>query len=167
MTLRTLLVALVALATIGFVTGTSIERHNARHESAAQLEAEGRTTPRSGESPAAHAAEGARAPATAEAHKELRPLGVDVEAVPFIVVAAAASLALAAAAWRRPRRLGLLAVLALAMLIFGLLDIREVVHQSDESQTALAILAAVVGALHLAAAATAGRMAQLARRPAA
>lgn len=188
MRFRTLLVAMISLATIGFVVGTSIERHNARHESSAQLKAEGTTStdpgggetpaehgaegaktttspsPESGgESPASHAAKGASSPVAMETHKELRPLGINVEAVPFIILAAFASLALAAGAWLRPRWVGMLVVLALAMLIFGVLDIREVAHQSDESQTGLGVLAGAIAALHLAAAVVAGRMAQGAR----
>jgi hypothetical protein len=38
--MRAALVALIAIATLGFVIGTSTERHNAQHESAAQLKAE-------------------------------------------------------------------------------------------------------------------------------
>lgn len=160
MLLRTALVALMVLATAGFVVGTSLERHN------------GTTSPASRETPSEHAAEGARSSestgesAAGETHKELRPLGIDVEAVPFVILAALVSLGLAAGAWLKPHWLGLLIALALAMLVFGVLDLREVVHQRAESQTGLAVLAAAIAALHCAAAGTAGRMAYLARGPA-
>src|SRR5258708_5647430 len=140
MSLRGLLVGLVALATVGFVVGTTIERGNAHHESAAQLKSEGKTP--TGESPAAHAtegtttsesggesatthaAEGPSAPtSTAEQHTELRPLGIDIEAVPFVVLAALASIALAASAWLRPRSLGVLVALIVAMVVFAALDV--------------------------------------------
>jgi DMSO/TMAO reductase YedYZ heme-binding membrane subunit len=49
-------------------------------------------------------------------------------------------------------------VVALVMLAFAVLDIVEVVHQLDESRAAVAIIADVVAALHLAAAGTAGAM---------
>ncbi|HEX7298888.1 MAG TPA: hypothetical protein VF257_07755 [Solirubrobacteraceae bacterium] len=179
---------LIVLATIGFVIGTSIERHNSSHESAAQLRAEGAGSKSAGtgegsESAATHAAEGetkestegAAAPkesgeeahaaethsgTSTESHKELRPLGVDIEAVPFIVLAALASLALAALGWMRPRWLLGLAAIAVAMIVFGALDVREAFHQSDENQTGLVILAAVIAALHFAAAGVAAVMAR-------
>src|SRR6266536_4688601 len=108
LSMRAWLVALIVLATLGFVIGTSIERHSRTHESAAQVRAEGAapksTAPgesgESGESAATHAAE-THSEAKTETHEELRPLGVNVEAVPFIVLAALASLALAALGWAR------------------------------------------------------------------
>jgi NO-binding membrane sensor protein with MHYT domain len=73
---------------------------------------------------------------------------------------------LAAGAWWRPRWFALLAVLAATMVAFAALDVREVFHQSDEARTGLEILASAIALLHLAAAAVAVRMAQLARAPA-
>jgi hypothetical protein len=135
------------------VIGTSVERHNSSHESASQLRSES-----GGESAAEHAAEGATT--HAETHTELRPLGIDIEAVPFVILAALASLALAALGWLRPRRpLGLIAI-ALAMLAFAALDIREISHQADEHSTGLAVLAAAIAALHLGASAIAAAMAR-------
>jgi hypothetical protein len=172
LTLRTLLVGLIVVATVGFVIGTTIERHNAHHESAAQLRSESSGTHAAetgGETPASHAAElGAESPSThaaegagteTEQHNELRPLGVDIEAVPFVVLAALASLALAGLGWARPRWGPGLAAIAVAMLVFGALDIREAFHQSDENQTGLVILAIAIAALHFAAAAVAATMA--------
>lgn len=63
-------------------------------------------------------------------------LGVDVEATPFIVLAALASLGLAFAAWMRPRSPALLLVVALAMLAFDFFSVREVAHQIEESEGA-------------------------------
>jgi hypothetical protein len=177
MGLRALLIGLIVVATIGFVVGTAIERHNSHHESAAQLKSEGKAPASAeggGESAAQHAAEtgtsssesggessptkaaeGASSTGAGEAHKELRPLGIDIEAVPFVILAALASLALAVAAWVRPRSVAVLLILAAAMLVFGVLDIREIFHQDDEGQTGLAVLAGVVAAVHFAAAAVA------------
>jgi Flp pilus assembly protein TadB len=92
------------------------------------------------------------------AHAELKPLGIDIESAPFIALAAAASLLLALGAWLRPRWVLLLVGIALAMLVFAALDVREVFHQSDESRTGLAVLAGFVALLHLGAAAVAGSM---------
>jgi hypothetical protein len=159
--MRAWLAGFIVLATIGFVIGTSIERHNSTHESAAQLRAEGAASHApepGGESAATRAAETARS-TKSETHKELRPLGVNIEAVPFIVLAALASLALAALGYTRPRWLLGLGAIASAMVVLGALDVREAFHQSDESRTGLVILAAVIAALHFAAAGTAGVMA--------
>ncbi len=119
-------------------------------------ESAGRAKAKAAESAAARGAQGA----SRETHAELKPLGVDIEAVPFVVMAALVSLGLAAAAWWRPRWLPLLVVVAGAMLAFTALDVREVFHQNDEGQAGLAVLAGVVAAVHLAAAIVAGVMAR-------
>ncbi len=182
MSLRGILVGLIVLATAGFVVGTTLERTSGenQHESAATLKAEGKTTDahtsegkatsgEGGESPATHAAatgaSGAtRRPTSAKHHAELRPLGVNIEAVPFVTLAALASLGLGLAAYFRPRWTLLLLGVAAATLVFALLDVREVAHQSDENRTGLAVLAGAIAAAHLAAAAVAGAMARHARR---
>lgn len=165
MRLRAVLVVLIVVATAGFIVGTSLERRNAHHEPAAQLKSEvtAPTAEGGGESAEVHAAEGAGSAPPVETHAELRPLGVNIEAVPFVILASLVSLTLAALAWVRPRRVGLLALLALAMILFGALDVREVLHQHDESNVGLALLAAVIAALHLAAAALAGAIRRAAR----
>jgi hypothetical protein len=94
---------------------------------------------------------------------ELKPLGVNVEAVPFVVLAAVASIAVALAAWFRPRMVPLLLAIAGAMLVFALLDVREVFHQSDESRSGLAVVAVVIATLHASAVVVAGMMARGAR----
>ena len=195
--MRAALIALIVLATVGFVIGTSTERHNAHNESAAQLKAErsasgsgtettATTTSESGgETPAEHAAEGGEegepsentstsagtggeTPAehaaeggtrSGEPHKELRPFGIDIEALPFVALAALASLALAALGWARPGLVPGLVAIAVAMFVFGVLDVREAFHQSDEHQTGLVILAVGIAALHFGAAGCAAAMA--------
>lgn len=167
--LRTLLVGTVVLATIGFVVGTSIERSNAHHETAAHVRAEGTAAAAEGasggESTDQHAAEGgAVTSAPAEApHVELKPVGVDIEAVPFVVLASLMSLGLAALGWWRPAWVPGLILIAVVMVGFAALDVREVAHQSDEHQNGLAALAGIIAALHLAAAVIAVTMAV--RRP--
>jgi hypothetical protein len=135
-----LLVALIVAATALFVVGVAIERSSGEtghHEAVAEEGEE------------------------AEAPSESRPLGVDIEAWPFVALAAAASLGLAAAAaWRRPDAPGLALLVALAMLAFAALDVREVIHQLDAEENGLAVLAGAVAALHLAAALVAGGVAR-------
>ena len=162
MSLRAAVVGLIVLATIGFVVGTTIERNSkeshpetpaaARSEGSSESHAEG------GESEAKRAAESGGAGESAhaggqETHGEFQPFGVNIEAVPFVVLAALVSLGLAAAVWTRPRTLAVLGVVAAAMLVFAALDVREVFHQVDESRTGLAVLAGAIAGLHLAAAA--------------
>jgi len=75
-----------------------------------------------------------------------------------LLVAVAVSGGLALAAWRRPRASGLLLAVAAVLLLATVLDVRELVHQLDESRTGLAVLAGVVAALHAAAAGVAVAM---------
>ena len=177
MSLRAAIVGLIVLSTIGFVVGTTIERNtedsHAESPAAAQSESTSgeSSTEGGGESEAEHAAESAKQGEAThgdegakaggeETHGEFQPFGTNIEAVPFIVLAALASLALAAAVWTRPRSLLVLGVVAAAMLVFAALDVREVFHQIDESRTGLAVLAGVVAALHLAAAAATALLAR-------
>jgi hypothetical protein len=160
MDLRGVLVALIVAATAAFVVGVALERgrgsgHRERGASKASSE-RGERQSESGEAQPEEVDVAERG--SAEPREELRPLGVDVEAWPFVALAAVASLALAAAAFARPRAVALLALVAAAMLVFAALDVREVVHQVDEDAGGLALLAATVAALHLAAAAVAGIM---------
>jgi hypothetical protein len=67
---------------------------------------------------------------------------------------------IATPAGRTPALLLATAVIALA---WAALDVREVMHQLDESHPGIAIVAGVVAVLHLAAAALAGRLAARAR----
>jgi hypothetical protein len=170
MSLRGLLVALVVAATAAFVVGVAIERGSKsdHHETAATSAPAGEATGEGGE--AGGAGEGAHNQAEAGASKtaetsaeELRPLGIDVEAWPFVALAAVASLAFAAAAALRPQSVPLLTLLAVALLAFAVLDVREVAHQLDENKTDLAVLAGAAALLHLAAAAVACVMVSRAR----
>jgi hypothetical protein len=178
MSLRALLVALIAVATVSFVVGTAIERNSSgesgHHEGATATSPEAGTSSgenhaeTSGETPAAHANEsaGTTTETSAESsHTELRPLGIDIEAWPFVALAAVASLALALAAWLRPESVPLLALVAVAMLAFAVLDVREIIHQSDINKTGLAVLAGFIATLHIAAALVAATMAAHAHQP--
>lgn len=184
MNLRALLASLIIIATAAFVVGTVIERNasgeSSHHDEAAAVApataqqpaaGEASHSEAGGESAAAHAAEGAGPTATsarashAEApHAELRPLGIGIEAWPFIALAAIVSLCLAAAAWLRSLAPLILTVVAATMLAFAALDIREVVHQLDLSKTGLAVLSGAIAALHVAAAGVGGLMMSRSRR---
>jgi hypothetical protein len=66
--------------------------------------------------------------------------------------------------WLRPRATLLLVGVGAAMALFAILDVREVVHQSDENGTGLALLAAAIAALDAAAAVVALIMARRGER---
>jgi hypothetical protein len=70
------------------------------------------------------------------------------------VLAVAVSLALALGLWIRDERWLAIATVG-AAVVFAVFDVAEVAHQVDESQTGLAVLAAVIAAGHIAAAAAA------------
>jgi disulfide bond formation protein DsbB len=170
MALRSVLVALVLAATAAFVIGVAVERSSgeANHHDAPPAAASGSegTSEAGGETAGEHAnvtSEGTTA--GGETRAELRPLGIDVEAWPFVALAALASVGLAAGAWLQPGSAPLLGVVALAMLVFAALDAREVFHQADIDENALAVLAGVVAALHATAAVVAAAMASRARHP--
>jgi hypothetical protein len=92
--------------------------------------------------------------------------GVDTESTPLIVLAVFVGLALAAVAATSPgRTVAVLIAIAVIALAWAALDAREAVHQIDESNTGVAIVAIAVTVLHLAAAATAGLLAAQARHP--
>jgi hypothetical protein len=74
--------------------------------------------------------------------------GMNPEARAAAAIVLIASLCVAAATWYRPNRRWLLPVTALAMSVFVFFDIREVVHQLNESNTGLGVAAMVMAALH-------------------
>lgn len=191
-TARRVLVGLILTATAAFVVGVVLERHESHSEAAetpAQHAAENATSgttsehSESGESGESgeHSESGESAtrketsetnttagkstttetPTHFEASEKL--LGVNPESTGLLVVAVVASLLLAAGVWWLSASPLALGVVALAMAVFGALDVREVVHQTDESRTGLMLLAALVAVLHIAAAALAARAAVAAR----
>jgi hypothetical protein len=156
---RVLLTALLVVATAAFVIGVSIERSSGDEHAEQAPAVESGEPGGAGHDEGAESGEAAKAEESAGEHANEDSaetlLGIDSEAVPFFVLAAAFSLALAAAVWLRPGRVPLLVLVILAMVAFVALDVREVVHQLDEDDGGLALLAGVVAVLHLGAAAVA------------
>lgn len=164
---RRLLVALLVAATAAFVVGVSVEQssgdtHTDAHVVEPSAGAEGGEA--HSEAAEGHDAGTAVKPSKTDESSSETVLGIDVEATPFVALAAVFSLALAAAVWFRPRSALLLGAVAVAMVAFVALDVREVVHQLDESKGGVALLAALVAALHLSAAAVAALMCRSASR---
>ena len=75
-------------------------------------------------------------------------LGLNLESTPLVIIAAAASLALAAFTRRRNLRALLFATMAFAV-VFAVFDIAEVAHQIKESRAGLALLAATIALVHV------------------
>ena len=170
MGLRALLVGVIVVATVAFVVGTVVERDESGHHDEATEAVPGavdqpaageeENSEAGGESAVEHATEstGAAASSAESSHEELRPLRIDIEAWPFVALAVIVSLALAAAAWLRPCATLILGITAVLMVAFAALDIREVIHQLDVDESALAVLSAIIAALHIGAAAIAALM---------
>lgn len=156
---RVITAALLIASAAAFATGATIERHTVSTESPpTQHHAEtgtpgenssgenpgGESPAGSGESSATHAAE--------QGSEDL--LGINPEATGLVVIAVVVSLLLAALVLTVRSPL-LAAFVALIMLAFTALDIRELTHQLHESRPGLAALAATVAVLHLSAGAAA------------
>lgn len=86
----------------------------------------------------------------AREHRNERIFGINPESTPLVAAVVAASLALALALWLRPTLL-ITATIIIIGLGAGAFDIREVLHQIDESRTNLIVIASIVALLHLAA----------------
>ena len=173
--LRWTLVALLLASTALFAVGVIAERSTANEHSEPASTHIGESGEPTGEPAGAHEeGEGSSADeprhaegAAGETHTETNEavLGVNVESTPLIVLAVIFGLALAALTASRLGRLpAVLLAVAVIALAWAALDVREVVHQLDESRTGIAIVAIVVTVLHLAAALLAGTMAMRARQ---
>jgi hypothetical protein len=150
---------LLVAATILFVVGTSMERSQARTGEQQEASAVERPAGEAGEHRESEAAEGQSGAATegndehassGESGEEL--VGINPESAGLTAVVAAVSLLLAARLIVRPRRGQLVAVVVVVGLAFAALDVREGIHQANESNTGLLAIALVTGLLHLGAA---------------
>jgi hypothetical protein len=169
--LRWTLVALLVASTVLFAAGVIAERSGTDpHAEPAAARATDETGGEAAEPEGAHdegtessatgSGEAAHAESAAEADESEQLLGVDVESTPLVVLAVLAGLTLAAvAATRFGAMRGFLLAVAVVALAWAALDVREVIHQLDESRTDVAVIAMAVTALHLAVAAISGRLA--------
>ena len=146
---------LLVAATILFVVGTTIERSQARAGAQQAASTNERPAGEAGEHREAEATEGG-ANAASEATQEHRSagesgeelLGINPESAGLSAVVAAVSLLLAILLVARPRT-GLLVAVVLVGLVLAALDVREGIHQANESNTGLLVIALVTGLLHL------------------
>jgi hypothetical protein len=149
-------VALLVTSTALFAVGVIAERSDAdQHAEPASVHTESVDE--------LEAAEHSEA-AEEQAETDETLLGIDVESTPLVVLAVLVGLALAVlAATRAGDHAGVLSAIALIALVWAVLDVREALHQVDESRTGVALLATGVAVLHLATAAAAGRLAARAK----
>jgi len=103
------------------------------------------------EGEAGHDEEGEEGEPGHDEEGEEKVLGVDVESPATVALAVIVSIALGVGLWLSNRRWLALVATAVA-LAFAVFDIAEVVHQLDESDTGLAVLAGVIAFGHVAAA---------------
>jgi hypothetical protein len=163
---RWTLVALLVASTALFAVAVIVERSN----SDTHTEPTSAHVGEAGEVPAGEHAEGGEGhdeTTAGDAHTATNEavLGVNIESTPLIVLAVIFGLALAALAAAPFGGLpAVLLAVALIALAWAALDVREVVHQLDESRTGIALLAIIVAVLHLATAQLAGRIAVRARQ---
>jgi hypothetical protein len=149
--------ALLVAATILFVIGTSIERsqtNTGEHQEANTVERPADEAAEHSEAEAtegrANAAEGTKDTRSAgESGEEL--LGVNPESAGLTAIVAVMSLLLAVLLVVRPGR-GLLVAVAVVGLVLAALDVREVLHQANEANAGLLVMALITGLLHLGAA---------------
>jgi hypothetical protein len=97
-----------------------------------------------------------------ETRREANLLGVNPEALSLVIIAVIVSVLLAVATWFRRPALVLCAT-AVFGLVFAALDVREVLHQIDESRTSLIVIASSLIGLHLLVATLASAALILAR----
>jgi hypothetical protein len=138
-----LLVGLILAAAALFVVGTTAERHSTATETTQTS-----TSETSSEQSSEGHTEGGGEKASPNSAETV--FGINAESNGAIVAAAVLSVALALAAWLRPRRPVFLvgAAFCLAAAVF---DLREMSHQFSESRNGLATVALFVALLHLAA----------------
>jgi hypothetical protein len=159
---RKVLVGLIIAATALFAVAFVVERSHAEVHGTNEDTSHSESGAESTHEETGGSLEGDTGANTSSASDEGTILGVNPESTALATVAAAGSLLLAAGLWFRPAWRWPLMITALGMSLFTVLDVREVLHQLDESRTSLALLATLVAALHLSAAAVAATL--LARR---
>lgn len=149
------LAVLIVVSAALFAVGAAIERnksgesgHKETQTASSSEEGGGETHSESGET--------SSKVGTAETHSESSEeiFGINPESTGLVIAAILAAVLLAVATWFSPVPLVLLAVIAFGV-VFAVFDVREVVHQVDESRTGLVVIAAFLALIHLAVAALA------------
>jgi hypothetical protein len=156
---RALLALLLIVSAGVFTVGVVVERSTISHTAAAETSTGATST---GEQGSRHTDEHGATSSTETSSETF--LGVDTESTGLVATAIAISLVLAAAVWfwSPPAALALALLFALGA---GLFDVREIVHQAQESRGTLVALATVTALLHGAALLVAGLLMRGVLRP--
>lgn len=137
--LRAILAGLLIASAVLFAIGSTLERHQHGKESTVSTHKEGSGGESSGDA----------SKTTARHETGVKILGINTESLGLEIVAIVSSLFLAAATFLLRQRLVLLAVIGFG-LVFAAGDIRELVHQINDSHGVLIVLhLAVAGAAAL------------------
>lgn len=139
--LRAILAGLLIASAVLFAIGSTLERHQHGKESTVSTHKEGSGGESSGDA----------SKTTARHETGVKILGINTESLGLEIVAIVSSLLLAAATFLLRQRLVLLAVIGFG-LVFAAGDIRELVHQINDSHADIAAIAGVLIVLHLAVA---------------
>jgi len=148
--------ALLVAATILFVIGTTMERSQARTGEQQATSTVERPAGEAGEHNEATEGQSNATTEGTDAHRSSGEsseelFGINPESAGLTAIVAAVSLLLAILLIARPRK-GLLMAVVVVGLVFAALDVREGIHQANESNTTLLAIALVTGLLHLAVA---------------
>ena len=136
-------------------TGEPAEEHDEETEAAGAAEA-AEPDEGNGEAAETHADEGeAGAESGAHADEGEDILGIDPESTGAVAIAVAISLLLAMAVWLR-RTSAVLGAAVVFGLLFAALDVREALHQADESRGGLVALVLLIAVLHVGVAVASG-----------
>jgi hypothetical protein len=163
--LRAILVLLLVSSAVLFAAGAAVERHHDEGGTPAVQEthAEGGSSEEGSSEEGGQTGEAPAVGSSAEVSSE-KLLGIDPEAPWVVVTGVALSIALAVGIWVLRRRM----ILGLAIafgLVLAALDVRELVHQLQESRPSLIAVASILAVPHVLVAATAVLLLRSATRP--
>jgi hypothetical protein len=154
--LRRWLAVLIVLSAGLFAVGASIERNKSGESGHNEAKAAEPSPAESGGETHSESGGETHAKSGGEAHSESSEdiFGINPESTGLVIAAVVAAVLLAAAVWLSALPLLLLGVMAFG-LVFAVFDVREVVHQVNESREGLVVIAAVLAVIHLSVSALA------------
>ncbi|MFN2595412.1 MAG: hypothetical protein ABR579_11050 [Actinomycetota bacterium] len=149
--LRAALVLLLIVSAALFATGAAVERHQRAQGTAGASETAGTTEGSSETGGETNPSEPHQTAGEVPGESSEDLFGINPEATWIVVLGVAISVLLALAAWLREQPIVLVIALGLGLLLAAL-DLREMVHQIDESRASLVSISLVLALLHLAVA---------------
>jgi hypothetical protein len=154
--LRRWLAVLIVLSAGLFAVGAAIERNKSGENGHNEAKAAEPSPAESGGETNSESGGETHAKSGGETHSESSEdiFGINPESTGLVIAAVVAAVLLAAAVWLSALPLLLLSVMAFG-LVFAVFDVREVVHQVNESREGLVAIAAVLAVIHLSVSALA------------